>query len=70
MVVIAAARVLASICNQAPSEAVDEELAEPNIPVEVVLFRVVQRLELLLGSLNFHALASHLDVLRGGITGR
>ena len=32
------------------------------MPVEVVLLRVVERLELLLGNLDFHTLASHSDV--------
>lgn len=32
------------------------------MPVEVVLLRVVERLKLLLGNLDFHSLASHSDV--------
>lgn len=45
-----------------------------NVPVEVVLLRVLQRLELLLSDLDVHRLASHVDVdlqeIRNGITGQ
>jgi len=57
MVVIAAAHKLAHICDRQSTKT-----APKNLPVEVVLLRVVKRFELLLGDLNVHGFARHFDL--------